>query len=413
VDGNRAASEALERMLATRGARVDLAANGAQAMRKVHGLDTTVHRFDLVFVAAVLGDEDGTQAARSLADATPSSRVVMLLNAAGAGSVAREVVPAATAGFLRKPLLEPELDRELKRVLQQEPGGAHAVKTAEAAAPQTGASILVAEDHPVNQQLVRRLLTRLGHKVEIAADGAIAVEAFGRAHFDLVFLDVQMPNVDGLEAARRIRAAEGGGARVPIIALTAHAMDRDRERCIAAGMDDYLTKPIDPDALKRMLARHLPKAPARPTVAPVLPAADDTPGSAVPEDRADATADTGLLDRGLLLRRSGDDVGLAAELLDLFVELQPERVDELEAVMAAGDRVNVAKVAHTLAGSFFTVAMEPLGELCRRIEQGIGAGKPDADIAPMVTQVRRDFAAVMGEAESLRRQWRTESAEAA
>ena len=105
--------------------------------------------------------------------------------------------------------------------------------------------ILVAEDHPVNQQLILRLLERRGHRVTIAGDGRQAVDAYGRDTFDLIIMDVQMPVMDGFEATAAIRAVEATtGAHVPIVAVTAHAMDGDRERCLQAGMDDYMSKPI-------------------------------------------------------------------------------------------------------------------------------------------------------------------------
>jgi PAS domain S-box-containing protein len=393
VDANEAARAALERLLTARGACVEVAANGAQAMRKLRGRDTAVARFDIVMVASMLGEEHGSEVARTLADADPAAQVVMLLPAAGAGSVVRDAVPAAAAGYLRKPVLEPELDRELKRLLETPADVVGAVAVpAPRAAPALHASILVAEDHPVNQQLIRRLLTRLGHRVEIAADGGLAVAAFARERFDLVFLDVQMPEVDGLEAARHIRALEAGARHTPLIALTAHAMDRDRERCIAAGMDDYLTKPIDPEALAAALERHLsgvdPVA-APPAPEPATPVAANT---------------TAQFDAALLLKRSGGDGALAAELLDLFVELQPERVTELATVHAAGDMERTAQVAHTLAGSFFTVAMTPLGERCRELEMAAKAGDGPATAA-VVQQVRVDFDAVMAEVEAARRAW--------
>jgi CheY-like chemotaxis protein len=118
-------------------------------------------------------------------------------------------------------------------------------------------AVLLAEDGPVNQLLVKRLLEKAGHTVAVVDTGAQAVEALARTHFDVVLMDIQMPGMDGLEATVSIRAREmTGGRRVPVIALTAHAMEGDRERCLAAGMDGYISKPIRPDALFASLAEH-------------------------------------------------------------------------------------------------------------------------------------------------------------
>jgi CheY-like chemotaxis protein len=119
----------------------------------------------------------------------------------------------------------------------------------------SGLYVLAAEDNEINRYVIEKLLEGMGHDVVFAADGAEAVELAGRLRFDVVLMDIQMPTVDGITAAGRIRAMEGAGAHVPIIALTAHAMAGDRESYLKAGMDDYVAKPVDPDELARALAR--------------------------------------------------------------------------------------------------------------------------------------------------------------
>jgi CheY-like chemotaxis protein len=122
--------------------------------------------------------------------------------------------------------------------------------------PAPALRVLVAEDNPVNQKLVVSLLRKLGHETTVAGNGSEALSALERAAFDLVLMDVQMPEMDGLEATARIRARERVvGGHLPIVALTAHALKGDRERCLEAGMDDYVSKPIKPEELKRALAR--------------------------------------------------------------------------------------------------------------------------------------------------------------
>ena len=127
-----------------------------------------------------------------------------------------------------------------------------------AARPEESLRILVAEDSPVNQKIMALFLERDGHRVSLVDNGAAAVAALEREQFDLVLMDVQMPVMDGFEATRAIRSLEGGtGERLPIIALTAHAVEGDRERCLAAGMDDYLSKPFQIGTFREMISRFL------------------------------------------------------------------------------------------------------------------------------------------------------------
>jgi CheY-like chemotaxis protein len=149
---------------------------------------------------------------------------------------------------------------------------AFSVADAQSLAPQGSSSprggrslaVLLAEDGAVNQLLVRRLLEKAGHTVTVVETGALAVDAVSRTHFDAVLMDIQMPQMDGFEATTTIRAREGNGQRrVPIIALTAHAMETDRARCLAAGMDGYISKPIRPDDLLTALAEHTATLPEK------------------------------------------------------------------------------------------------------------------------------------------------------
>jgi CheY-like chemotaxis protein len=117
--------------------------------------------------------------------------------------------------------------------------------------------VLVADDNPVNRKLLSVMVTKLGYRVEVVPDGAAAVRAVRDGRYDLVLMDWQMPEMDGFEASQAIRELEGAAAQIPIVALTANAMPGDRERCLAAGMDDYLSKPVRQDALAETLGRYL------------------------------------------------------------------------------------------------------------------------------------------------------------
>jgi CheY-like chemotaxis protein len=146
-----------------------------------------------------------------------------------------------------------ELRDALMRLLTQA-APAPIQRASRASTAKGGLSILLAEDNAVNQLVMQRLLVKRGHRVTIAATGKAAIEAIEHETFDLVFMDVQMPEVDGFEATREIRRREASGrTRLPIVALTAHAMSGDRERCLASGMDAYMTKPINPRELDEVL----------------------------------------------------------------------------------------------------------------------------------------------------------------
>jgi CheY-like chemotaxis protein len=178
------------------------------------------------------------------------------------------------------------------------------------------------------------MLEKLGHTVTIAADGLKALEAWERQLFDVVLMDVQMPQLDGFEATAAIRQREAHlGRRTPIVALTAHAMKGDRERCLAAGMDDYVTKPIQVEELTRALL----------TVPAGTAAGDVTtpPG----------TATVSPIDRVELLDRIGQDLDLLREVVDIWRTDAPRLVHELRSALASGDVARVTRAAHTIKGA--------------------------------------------------------------
>jgi PAS domain S-box-containing protein len=208
--------------------------------------------------------------------------------------------------------------------------------------------ILLAEDNLVNQRLVVRLLEKQGHAVTVAGNGREALAALGRAPFDLVLMDVQMPEMGGLEATARIRERERAtGRHVPIVGLTAHAMKGDRERCLAAGMDAYLSKPVQGAQLLRAIAEFFPGA------APALPA---PPAPAV------------TLDGEALLAHLGGDEDLLREIVGLFLEDAPRLLEETRAAAAAGDADRLERTAHRLKGAVRNFGTTPAAAAAERLE---------------------------------------------
>ena len=234
--------------------------------------------------------------------------------------------------------------------------------TAQAPTPPTGARILLAEDHEVNQVLGMALLGSWGHQVVLAADGRQAVDAWARESFDLVLMDMQMPELSGLDATREIRRLEAELARprIPIVALTANAMESDRQRCLEAGMDDHLAKPLRAADLQRVLDRHLQAA---------RPAGEPTPESHL-QASFDYAAALREVEPELL-----QFIGLA------FVRNCPVEFDRLRQAIAAAQAADFERTAHSLKGLFQGFGAKPLAQACAALER-LAAAQPAAVTDP-------------------------------
>jgi len=214
-----------------------------------------------------------------------------------------------------------------------------------------GLRVLVAEDNPVNQRLATILLEGQGHAVVLAANGRDAVDRFAPHRFDLLLMDVQMPEMDGFEATAAIRQLEStAGGHVPIIGLTAHAMKGDRERCLAAGMDGYVSKPIRPEMLFEAIDAVLKGRPQ-------------------PDSAPDTEARTRVLHDRELLAMVGGDSDVVSELARLFLEDGPRRLEDIKAALAAGDHEAVRNAAHTLKGSAASICAARTADAALRLEQ--------------------------------------------
>jgi CheY-like chemotaxis protein len=194
--------------------------------------------------------------------------------------------------------------------------------------------VLLAEDNPVNRTLALRLLGKLGHQVEVANNGEEALALHARGKFDIILMDVQMPVMGGFEATARIREREAAGCpHTPIVAMTAHAMKGDRERCLEAGMDGYLSKPVHAPDLVEALIHHTGNAdPAPPRAEPM---ADDDP----------------VFERDKALFNLGDDTDLLEQLIVMYAEDEPRLVQDIDAALAAGDPEALSNAAHALKGA--------------------------------------------------------------
>jgi CheY-like chemotaxis protein len=202
-------------------------------------------------------DMDGIHLADAIRrDASLGEPALLLLSSAGRRFDFELFREARIAAYLTKPVGQSELLDAVSRALHPHDGDGGPAREPEAVPGARMLSILLAEDNAVNQRLVARLLEKRGHTVEIASNGREVVEKSWRQNFDVVLMDVQMPELNGFDATRAIREREKRlGVRVPIIALTAHALNGDRERCLEAGMDDFVTKPIEPSELFAALER--------------------------------------------------------------------------------------------------------------------------------------------------------------
>ena len=271
------------------------------------------------------------------------------------------------AGRLSKPIWDSSLHEALALALRVRPPQPAAVTeistTPLVPSPQSPAArILLVEDNPTNQQVALAILGKLGHHADAVENGVEALEALRRADYDIVLMDCEMPDMDGYETARRIRRPSSGmrNSDIPIIALTAHALMGDREKCIAAGMNDYLAKPIEPGQLVEVLLKWLR-----------LPAQREPLRLA---DSASQPVREVFREKELVARLSGDQA-LARTIVAGFLSDAPVQLQKLKQLIEQGDARGAGMQAHTLKGAAATVSAPGLHELALQIKQAATDGE--------------------------------------
>ena len=362
VDDNATNRRIVRDMLQAAGARVDERDQAREVPEVVRAARKAGTPYQLLILDAQMPDYDGFGLARELRQDPDLAdlRLLLLTSAAqpGDGQRCREL---GIQGYLPKPASRADLLEAVGAVLA---GRGQAVVTrhslAEARRP---LRILLAEDNPVNQQVAATMLRKRGHRVDVANNGREAVQQAARERYDVVLMDVQMPELDGVAATAAIRALPEGRT-LPIVALTAHALSGERERCLAAGMTGYLSKPFKPHELFAAAEGAAQgDQPGGPSAAPAAPAAD-----------AGGPAPAADLER---LRRELTEAGAAEALgpiLDTFLLDAPTRLQALLAAVAAGDAAATARAAHAFRSAAATIGAAGLAALLSEMESRAKAG---------------------------------------
>ncbi|HEV7498946.1 MAG TPA: response regulator, partial [Vicinamibacteria bacterium] len=387
VDDHEVNRQVVTEQLASWQIRSAAATSGPEALAMLKEAQRAGQPFDVVLLDFLMPDMDGVEVSR-LARAEPAlgGAIIIILS-----SVERRVAagPAeSTALFdawLVKPVRQSRLMDAMIAAWVARHGGASAALAAggapDAPAPRRvplSARVLVVDDSAVNQRVAALPLEKLGCRVDVAGNGLEAIDMVARFPYDVVLMDCQMPEMDGYQATTEIRAREKPGEHLPIVAMTAHALAGERDRCLAAGMDDYLTKPLrtrDLEAAVRTWA-------AKGTAAPVAPPAE----TSVPADAEGGPPDAEAQRIVTRVREMADDEETTREVLGLFLAGADEGLQDLRRGAQTGDAKLALRAAHKLKGSARNVGAEALAGFAERVEE-LAQGDSVAGLAALVEEV--------------------------
>jgi len=365
VDDNATHREIMSEIMHSWGIASTAVADADAAVTALRAGAAAGQPFQLVLVDATMPGHDGFWLAEQI-EAEPALRAttIMMLSALRRPDDSERCRRLGIQAYLAKPIKPSELLDAMMAALgplvDREPVSESAA--AEAAAPQRPLRVLLAEDSPVNQRVAMAMLEKFGHQVTVAANGRQALAMFSKQPFDLVLMDVQMPEMDGLESTRSIREYEQTtGGHVPIVALTAHAMKGDRDRCLSTGMDAYVTKPIRSKELMRVIAS------VTATTGTAQLQAGGEPEQGVAHDAG------GPENNGFDWQRALDSLDgnrqLLGELIDIFREESPKLRTEIETAIAAGDLTSLRRAAHTLKGALGHLAAGKARQIAEQVEE--------------------------------------------
>ncbi len=368
VDDIAMTRQILSRLLETAGMDVAEAEDGGAALAEIEFGARLRRPFDVVIADQVMPGLSGEELAKRIRSGAASPGVpILLMSPAGMPQPGAEPTPLFDA-VLAKPIRRHALERAVAELLGA-PTDKRPAATAEAPQepsvppPRSLGRILLVEDNEINQTVAGTLLDRAGFSVRVANDGLGALAAAAEEDFDVVLMDIQMPNMDGIEATRRIRGSGGRNRGVPIIAMTANAMEGDRDAYLAAGMDDYLSKPFQVSSLLAAIERWIghrlgDEVPAPAAVA--APAADIIDGSRLETLR-------GLMEPARF-----------AAMVRVYLGEAAQRVERMQTALAAGDLERLAGDAHALAGAAGNVGADRLDQAARALMQACRSNGPAA-----------------------------------
>jgi two-component system sensor histidine kinase/response regulator len=377
VDDNSTAREILHEALGALARHVDTVATGKEAIAALRRTDAS-DPYDIVFMDWRMPGMDGLEASRHIkSDETLTHQpAIVLVTAFGREEVREEAEQLQLDGFLVKPVTKSMVLDTLVNVFAE--GGEHAGLPVQPDHQDRlrGARVLLTEDNEINQQIAVELLEGAGAAVEVAANGREAVDRLVNGPqpppFDVVLMDLQMPEMDGFQATARIRA-DPRLATLPVVAMTAHATTEERDRCLAAGMNDHVPKPIDPDLLIATVARFCQPSRAQQPEAPAVS------GAASAGTAQDLPVIDGLDTRDGLSRVGGNR-RLYLDLLRRFVDEQQGSMTRAGEALAAGDPAAAERLAHSLKGVAGNLGARHVQDAASRLEKAIRERAADAEV---------------------------------
>jgi CheY-like chemotaxis protein len=389
VDDNHTNRQILREHLQRWRAEVAEADSGAQALAQINAAADRGEAFDLVVLDHQMPGMSGMDVVKAVR-ASPTLRDlrVVLLSSVARTDDDTEWRLLRVDACLTKPVRRAHLYTALSRVLADRPSDTQMVRAlkleAAASADRLGLRVLLVEDNPVNQEVARGMLEQLGCEVTLAADGEQGATAFEGGQFDVVLMDCHMPRLDGYGATARIRAYEKAvdWPRTPVVALTANALAGDREKCLEAGMDDYLSKPFSKEQLRRALETIGRPAPGEPVAAPAPKAGG--PG---------AVLDPQALEQVRALQRPGAP-DLVGKVIALYLDSAGKLTEQIRSAVAARDPDALRLAAHALKSSSGNVGATGLVAIAQELE-ALGREKQLDAARPLVSRMTDEYQRVV------------------
>ncbi len=360
------------------GCRVEVSENLHETLRLIRNAVWSAEPFDVVIIAnGLLTDGPGFPWKKTFAEDVLKKTSIILLRSLGdepiksfggeyfCHSLTKPVKPSLLYGMLAG--IAAGREKETAGPAKQEE---------KARSPRESIRILIAEDNRINQMVAKSMVERSGYHAHVVGTGGEAVEAVMAGAYDLVLMDVQMPDMNGFEATNRIREVEGRtGKHIPVVAMTAHALKDDRQACLDAGMDDYVSKPVRPWELERVIGRFFEGIDQGNTGEVIDPASSDR---------------SFPIDRALLLSRVGGDQALCDELIALFIEDFPLLIKELKKALPEGDMAAMQRLAHKMKGAAANIEAHVIRELVHRLE-GWGTVNDPESALTVISDLELEF----------------------